>query len=336
MPGNDSATAGTRHPTEPGAGHNQHVKNLLGSLAAVSALVLTSCASAQEVADMSTETTEPVETSEPTTSTTSTSTIPPTSTSAPTTSEPPTTEPSTSAPTTTTEPQLAGLPKVGYCYDTTKPQFRDQRDGSFPVECSSRHTAETFAVFRVGSFPRPSEINKVWRDCQPLFRRYVGAPATLSKLDLALILPSDDQIAEGQDWIRCDAIQKEHYNARVGAPRTGSLQASLTSGVPREFRGCVKHWPKIDQAVTFTSCDERHQAQLIPESLFFGPPDAPFPGVETTQRKSKQFCEDVFQTYVPETRNYYYYYPTADSWKSGSHNSTCWALDTEGDGLPPL
>ncbi|MDQ3306945.1 MAG: septum formation family protein [Actinomycetota bacterium] len=312
------------------------MKKLLGSLAAVSTLVLTSCASAQDVADTSSERTAPVETSEPTTSTTSTSTTPPTSTSAPTTSEPPTTEPTTSAPTTTTEPQLAGLPKVGNCYDTTKAQFRNQRDGSFPVACSGRHTAETFAVFSVSSFPAPNDINKVWRDCQPRFQRYVGAPATLSKLDLTLILPSDDQVAAGQDWIRCDAIQKEHYNALVGAPRTGSLQASLTSGVPREFRGCVKHWPKVDQAVTFTSCDERHQAQLIPESLFFGPPDAPFPGVETTQRKSKQFCEDVFQTYVPETLNYYYYYPTADSWRSGSHNSTCWALDTQGDGLPPL
>jgi hypothetical protein len=308
------------------------VRKLLGSLAAVSALVLTSCASAQDVADTASESTSPTETLESSSSPTLSA---PTASSA-TTSDPPPTEPTTSEPTTTTEPQLAGRPEVGNCYDTTKPQFRNQRDGSFPVKCSSRHTAETFAVFSVGSFPGPNDINKVWRDCQPRFKRYVGAPATISKLDLTLILPSVDQIAAGQDWIRCDAIEKTHYNARVGAPRTGSVQAVLASGVPREFRGCVKRWPKVDQAVTFTSCNARHQAQLIPESLFLGPPDAPYPGLADSQSRSKQFCEDVFQTYVPETLNYYYYYPTADSWKSGSHNSTCWALDTQGDGLPPL
>ena len=255
--------------------------------------------------------------------------------SSPTVSSAPTTEPTTT--TKTKEPQLAAKPKVGNCYNTSKAQFRNQRDGSSPVACGRRHTAETFAVFSISSFPTKRETDKVWRDCQPRFQRYVGDAATLSKLDLTVILPSLDQAAAGQDWVRCDAIQKANYNTRVGAPRTGSLRGVLASGVPRQYRGCVKRWPKVDQAVHFTPCNEPHQAELIPESLFLGPPNAPFPGVMTTQRRSKQFCEGVFQTYVPETLNYYYYYyPTSSSWKSGSHNSTCWALDTQGDGLPPL
>lgn len=307
------------------------MRKLLGSLAAVSALVLTSCASAGDIAATSSEGSA-VSTSDSTTTPPTTSAA---TTSAPTSST--STTPTTATTTTSQEPQLAAKPEVGNCYNTSKPQFRAQRDGSFPVTCSRRHTAETFAVFRVDPFPAKRETDKVWRDCQPRFRRYVGAAATISRLDLTVILPSADQVAAGQGWIRCDALEKENYNARVGVPRTGSLQAALASGdVPRQFRGCVKHWPKVDQPAHFTSCSQRHQAELIPESLFLGPPDAPYPGVETAVSKSKQFCEDVFQAYVPETLNYYYYYPTAASWKAGSHNTTCWALDTEGDGLPPL
>lgn len=226
---------------------------------------------------------------------------------------------------------------VGNCYNTTRRQFRQQRDGSSPVECSSRHTAETFAVFSVSTTPTSDQTDKVWRTCHARFPGYVGAAATLSKLDLALILPSTSQTSAGQTWIRCDVIQKAHYNARVGVSRVGSLQNALSGGVPREFRGCVKHWPKVDQAVHFTPCSQRHQAELIPESLFLGGPEAPFPGTKTSQDRSQQFCESVFQDYVPETNNYYYYYyfPTKASWVSGSHNTTCWALDVKGDGLPP-
>lgn len=309
------------------------MKRLLGLCAVLSALLLTSCASAEDVAQTTSETTssspEPTETTD-----TSSSPTTPTNTSVSTTTVPTETTP-TETTTTTQEPQLAARPQVGNCYQITKKQFRQQRDGSFPVECSKRHTGETFAVFNVSSSPTSNETDKVWRTCHARFPGYVGAAATLSKLDLALMLPSEDQITAGQTWVRCDVIQKEHYNARIGIPRVGSLKNALSSGVPREFRGCVKHWPKVDQAVHFTPCGQSHQAELIPESLFLGGPEAPFPGTTTSQDRSQQFCESVFQDYVPETNNYYYYYPTRASWKSGSHNTTCWALDVSGDGLPP-
>ncbi len=300
---------------------------LLGLVSVMSVLCLTACGSAEDVAgESSVETTSTSSTTTPT-ETTSTSTTP-TETSASSATAPPTS-------TTTTEP-VVSRPRIGNCYDTTRKQFRIQRDGSSPIDCTRRHTAETFAAFRVSPSPLRAEIAKVWRDCQPRFQQYVGDSATISKLDLALILPSEAQVGAGQDWIRCDVILKAHYNARVGVPRAGSLHGALSSGVPSQFRGCVRHWPKVLQPVRFTSCKQAHQAQLIPESLFLGPPDAPYPGVTTAQNRSRAFCAGIFQEYVPETQNYYYYYPTRASWQSGSHNTTCWALDTQGDGLPPL
>lgn len=294
------------------------------------AMVVASCGSAQDIADGGGDA-EPSPTAEATA-------VEPTS-SPETSSAPATTGETSSEPTTApTEPSpaLAPEPKVGNCYSTGAGSFQRQRDGSFPVNCSKTHTAETFAVFKLGVFPSTAALRKVWRDCQPRFKRYVGASPTVSRLGLTVILPSSHQTRAGHDWVRCDAIEMINYNGKAGARRRGSVHGVLSDGVPRSLRGCVRHWPKVDQPVHFTSCNENHQAELIPESKSLGGPDDPFPGLEATRSASKSFCEAVFQDYVPETLNYYYYYPTAQSWQSGSHDTTCWALDVSGDGLPPI
>ncbi len=291
---------------------------------AVSAFLLAACGSAQDVAETG-----------PDESTSSTMTQPSDPTSPPTTSEP-TPDPSPATETTTAKPQVAGKPKVGNCYDTGNVAFNQQRDGSSPVACNSSHTAETVAVFAVGDSPDSGVIDKAWRSCQPRFKTYVGDAPTVSTLGLVIMLPSDAQVTAGHRWIRCDAIERSSYNRDVGLPRKGSVKGVLSGSVPDAYRGCVKHWPKVSLAVHFTSCRESHQAELIPEAISLGGPNAEFPGSKTLRTRSQQFCESTFQEYVPETLNYYYYYPTRASWKSGSHDTTCWALDTRGDGLPPI
>ena len=297
------------------------------------AVLLSACGSAEDISNAASDTADATSTpSEPTTPT-------PTETSA---TEP--TEPSTSSVPTASEatntkgprPQPAPRPVVGNCYATGRKAFANQRDGSSPIPCTQPHTTETFAVFNVGTVPLPADIDRIWRACQPRFREYVGGAPTISTLGLTVILPSPSQTDAGQGWARCDAIHQPSYNGNRGLSRSGSLRNMLAGGVPSEFRGCALHWPKVNQAVIFTSCQQDHQAELIPESVNLGGPSAPFPGVSTTQARSKSFCESTFQDYVSETLNYYYYYPTAVSWKSGSHDTTCWALDLTGDGLPPI
>lgn len=309
------------------------------------------CGSAEDVAGTSTDPT--VTTQAPTSAPTTTAPSPPTTATAPTTSAittvssptaPSPTVPSpTTAPTTTNTPttspptpDVAARPKVGNCYNTGKAAFQRQSDDSEPVSCKSRHTAETFAVFTFESFPDAAKINEVGRICNAQFKQYVGGSPTISKLGLTVLLPGSKQTAAGQNWIRCDVIELANYNGRGGLPRTGSVKGALDDGVPRAFRGCVRHWPKVDQPVHFTSCQRRHQAELIPESLNLGGPNADYPGLESVIADSKAFCENTVLDYVPQAQNYYYYYPKPSGWLSGTRDTTCWALDREGDGLPPL
>ncbi|MEP6665672.1 MAG: septum formation family protein [Nocardioidaceae bacterium] len=292
-----------------------------------SAILLASCGSAQDVADTAAATTDhevPTQvTTQPTEATTESTA---------------TTAPSTPAATKTSDPtpQAASKPTPGECYATGTIAFNRQRDGSAPVSCNAQHTAETVAVFAAGQSPSSQDINNVWRSCQPRFKTYVGGAPTVSTLGLVVILPSEKQLAEGQSWMRCDAVERSSFNRDVGLPRQGSVKGALSGSVPVAYRGCVKHWPKVSLAVHFTSCRESHQAELIPESINLGGPNAPFPGTNSVKSKSKRFCANAFQDFVPETRNYYFYYPTPASWKSGSHDTTCWALDTKGNGLPPI
>jgi hypothetical protein len=231
---------------------------------------------------------------------------------------------------------VAAEPQVGNCYNPGKAAFNHQRDGSGPVSCGKRHTAETFAVFSAGAVPNRRTIDRIWRECQSRFRGYVGDSTTVSTLRLTVMLPSHGQTAAGQRWIRCDAIELPAYTGHSGLPRTSSLRGALDGGVPKAFRGCARHWPKLDRPVHFTSCQRRHQAELIPESMNIGGPEANYPGRGTVKKDSKRFCLRAFQHFVPQTRHFYYYYPTRSSWQSSTHDTTCWALDPRDDGLPPI
>ena len=313
-----------------GAMHGLGVWKGLGSLAlGAAALVLAGCGGAQDIASSGPGTSGSPVTPPPV------SLSPTQPTDSPTT--PITPSVSVTFPTTTSPgSDVAPRPEVGNCYDTRRKAFSSQHDGSTPIGCAKRHTAETFAVFQVGTAPSATEINEVWRVCQQRFTAYAGGSPTISTLGLTVMLPGRAQVEAGQGWIRCDAIQQPSYNGDTGLPRSGSVKGVLARGVPGTLRGCALHWPKVDQPVHFTSCKRRHQAELIPESLNLGGPEAAFPGVATTKSRSKAFCERTFQKYVSETLNFFYYYPTAASWRSGSHDTACWALDTHGDGLPPL
>jgi hypothetical protein len=302
-------------------------------LAVAAALVLAGCAKAEDIAtEDAPASASPTTASSPTGEPTQT---PPSQTTPAETETTPTETPTESTPTQT-QPDLAPRPVVGNCYEVSRPAFKRQKDGSFPVRCRARHTAETYLVRSVAPYPSAAQIDEVWRSCHDRFRGYVGASATVSNLGIALITPSAQQVRAGHGWVRCDVIERSSFNGEIGLPRTGSVRDILANGVPDRYRACSKRWPKVVFKVRLTSCDEYHQAELIPQSVRIGGPSAPYPGRNAARNRSATFCEDIVLDYVPEARRYYYYYPTRGSWRAGTRDTVCWALDTTGDGLPPI
>lgn len=282
-------------------------------------LAAVGCSQAQDVADADTTPSRSV-----------------TSPAEPSSSDHPSTPPSTPTPPATTSPDHDSDPQIGFCYDAERRAFSTHRDGSEPVPCAAPHTAETFAVFGGRTLPDTDRLHRLRRLCATRFASYVGAPPTVSRVGMTLMEPSASEIAAGATWVRCDAIEVASFNVSIGISRTGSLRDALARTVPVALRGCANHWPKVYQAVHFTSCRTRHQAELIPEARVLGGPDAPYPGRAQARKASRTFCEAAFQRYVTSTTHFYYYYPTAASWVSSTHATTCWAVDPSGAGLPPL
>ncbi len=257
-----------------------------------------------------------------------------------TTAAPPTSPTATDTPTptqpSTPPPDVAPRPTVGNCYLVAPRSYRRQVDGSDPVACAKRHTSETFGVFNVDPIPTSRQIEEVWRRCHDRFTAYVGASSTVSTLGIALIKATPDQVAAGQDWVRCDVIERTSFNGGIGRERSGNVRGALVDSVPAAFRGCSLRWPRVDTEVPFSSCARVHRAELIPTSTRIGGRDDPYPGEAFSRRTSRTFCADNVLNYVSEAVRYYYYYPTRSSWPAGSRDTVCWALDTSGAGLPPI
>jgi hypothetical protein len=301
------------------------VKLRVAPLIAVALLTVSACSTAADVADEDPgPTTEPTQTDPAPTEPTE---------SAPTESAPTETTPTETTPSA---PELAPRPQVGNCYAVSTIGFRRQKDGSFPIACSKRHTAETYLVATVDPYPSARQLDQVWRRCHDRFRNYVGGSATISTLGIALILPSAAQVRAGHGWVRCDVIERTSFNGTTGTIRAGTVRNILVNNVPDRFRACSQRWPRVTQKVRFSSCQRFHQAELVPESRRLGGPAAPFPGRRVSRTRSADFCERVVLDYVPEALRFYYYYPTRGSWRAGTRDTVCWALDPTGNGLPPL
>ncbi len=87
-------------------------------------------------------------------------------------------------------------------------------------------------MYSGATLPGRDRIHPIRRLCAARSSAYVRAPPTVSKVGLTLTEPSEEQVAAGQAWVWCDALQTASFNVAVGVPRTGSLEHALARRVP--------------------------------------------------------------------------------------------------------
>jgi hypothetical protein len=123
-------------------------------------------------------------------------------------------------------PATSTTPTIGACYDYPADDFGHARSWSAaPVDCATRHTAETFAIVPAASVPstRPASVVRAkqqyctvtdldaWLDARPA--------GFLTMYEALVAYPDQAAWDAGQRWIRCD----------VALPDVGILQASTGS-----------------------------------------------------------------------------------------------------------
>ena len=125
------------------------------------------------------------------------------------------------------------------------------------VSCTEPHTTETVKVLRLTE-PTIAQVKEGFDGCWQYVRVYLGVDASSwIPWSFGAFLPTQEQIADGASWMRCDVIFPEtwpHGRSRtVVDPAEG-----VADDPPGYLWACLgQHPDKLEQP--FVPCDQPHQ-----------------------------------------------------------------------------
>jgi Septum formation len=155
-------------------------------------------------------------------------------------------------------PALVGAPDDGTCWTVPADVGGGYWfDDSPTVPCNEPHTTETVLVLRLTE-PTIAEAKQGLGTCFERVRVYLG-------VDLdnwvpwmpAVLLPSREQIADGANWMRCDAAFPASWDFR-GLRATTGPASGVAVDPPAELWACLDEHPKKPKQ-SFVPCDQPHQ-----------------------------------------------------------------------------
>jgi len=155
---------------------------------------------------------------------------------------------------------VVGGPDVGTCraVPTDAVTDPDYFDDSPKVPCSEPHTTETVKVLRL-SEPTIAEAKEATAKgaCWEPVAAYLGVDSEhWVHWRSATFLPSREEIADGANWMRCDAVFPAWD---LGSVRSTTYPAAgVAVDPPAELWACLDEHPKKSEQ-SFVPCDQPHQ-----------------------------------------------------------------------------
>jgi len=226
-------------------------------------------------------------------------------------------------------------PEVGECRLLGAGDISAPTDDTSPVPCRDPHTTQTLAVGRlprsvVGRPRRPDTeaiAGYVTPRCDRRFARWIGGDQQtriLSRLHGVWFLPSDEELALGARWFRCDAMAYGVGDEPGPLPRDieGVLSQPAALGT---FGVCSDGSPEQASSL-LVSCDRpRHDwrafaAQRLPAGRRESYPD------RATLRRARGACSDASREELgfPLRWRYGWQPPTPTAWATGVRHGLCW------------
>jgi hypothetical protein len=158
-------------------------------------------------------------------------------------------------------PALVGAPDEGTCWRVPADAVVDENywfDDSGKVPCSKPHTTETVDVLRLTNASVAEARETAGVLCWDRVRAYLGVDRyTWVPWAWAAFLPSGKQVADGANWMRCDAVFPAIWDFASVRTTTGSARG-VAKDPPAELRACLDERPQERQQ-SFVSCDQPHQ-----------------------------------------------------------------------------
>lgn len=230
-----------------------------------------------------------------------------------------------------TEADRLTPPRVGACRDLSADDLDRPTNSSKVVPCTSRHTAETFAVGTL-----PASTGSAYRDrrhgtfvfdtCAKALRDFLGVDESLAmrvRLTWAWFRPSERGWERGARWYRCDVVGGAR-DAEELAALPDTTKGMFASAQPDEWLACARGKTVIGS--TKVSCAEAHDWRAV-TTVKVGQPADPYPGDRIVEVRSRDRCRDWLGAWLRYPADYEYGYTWFHEaeWSTGNRRSICWA-----------
>lgn len=243
------------------------------------------------------------------------------------------------APVTFVPPATAAqAPSIGECRELSRPEVEARDSTVAAVDCTRRHSAETFFVGTApASLPVPAtatvrQLMDAQEQACTAERRdaYLGLQADFpNRFTVRAFFPTQAQWDAGERWVRCDLLIRE----ALGYGRwTGTAPAWVAANDPGVFRYCTpsERFYGIPDArrLRAVACGKPASQWILVATPELGPVWSRYPGQRPVARKASQACQPLKNSYPGKVakvaeRGWYYVVPTSAGWAEGDRTAKC-------------
>jgi len=227
-------------------------------------------------------------------------------------------------------------PENGACRNLTPSDVALPSNASKVVDCSRKHTAETFEVGELPDELQDADYDSdelgafAYQTCSSKLQEFLGADESTvmrSIVSWAWFRPSEKAWDDGARWYRCDVVGGgEESKSFALLPRTAA--GMLAQGaVNDDWMVCVNG--ASVQSAPKIPCSKKHNWRAV-TTIKVGGPDLTYPGDEAVEKTTRDYCSQSVGAWLgyPKDYDFGYTWFHEGEWKAGNRRSVCWAATT--------
>jgi len=223
-------------------------------------------------------------------------------------------------------------PELGACRMLTLDDLQEVSDATRTVDCSDKHTAQTYAVSQFpgslddAKYDAPELGAVAFETCGPKFAKFLGADESLAMRSIvswAWFRPSERAWEKGARWYRCDVVGGGEQSAEL-APLPDTAEGLLQGRPDDKWIVCVAGPSVVDSLKI--PCSEKHDWRAV-TTIKLGEAADEYPGGRLVEAKTRDFCSDSVGAWLnyPVDFDFGYTFFEEPEWNAGNRRSVCWA-----------
>lgn len=236
----------------------------------------------------------------------------------------------------TTVPPPPAPPGEG-CYRLTFDDLAEPTSRRPPVDCDSRHDAQTFHVGTLDlvvdghalAVDADRVVARLEETCDRRLDSFLGGTEEdrrLTRLQAVWFAPSLQQADRGARWFRCDVVALAGNDRLLRLPPPSKLGGVLDRPAGASYGLCGTTAPG-EPDFRRVICARPHAWRAV--STIALPRGRAYPGRAAVRAAGDDRCRDLVRDLVddPLSFRFGWEWPTREQWRAGQRHGFCWAPD---------